>query len=296
MPTFNIGGLCYEAATSVEARKLAEKGAPPQPSAPKPGPQQLKAPQHTQPKPLSAPTVQKPAVTAVQNAPTLPAKPVVRAAPKAPPPVKVSTPGMQSFDLLCYRGEKNNWWSPPEERLICGMTLFQPWNLQVGIGSMTALWEYLRKFMQDNCFGKVDAFAQYLRAQGRPFALATARTTTGSFTSDYNYVIKVQNARTFLWGPKLTLGAQVLFKETKDVTADYSILNADTIADSTILAFGHKCGTYEVTFLHDLSIGNIETINNKPVDWKAIKSQNDLTLDEKIKLRKYLRHGTSWLG
>ena len=158
---------------------------------------------------------------------------------------------------------------------------------------MPDLWEYLRKFMQENCFGKVDAFAQYLRAQGRPFALATARTTAGSFSSDFNYIIKIANAR-LLWGPKLTLGAPVSFKETANVTADYIVLNADTIADSTILAFGHKCGTFEVTFLHDLGIGNIESINNKPLDWKSIKSQSDLSFDEKIKLRKY--SGTGPVG
>jgi hypothetical protein len=302
MAKFNINGIWYEAKTYAEARALAATARPAAGPAPalKPGPPPaLKPPQPSVPQALSKPSLNTgvkplPTVPDAHAKPALPPKPVPRVAP--PPKVADSKPGAQSFDLRCYRGEKNNWWSPPEERLICGMTLYQPWNLQVGINSMTDLWEHLRKFIQENCFGKVDAFAQYLRAQGRPFALATARTTSGSYTSDYNYVIKVPNARTFLWGPKLTLGAQVQFKETTDVTADYIVLNADTIAASTILAFGHKCGTYEVTFLHDLGLGYIETINNRRLDPGTIKSQTALSLEEKVKLRKYLRHGTSWLG
>ena len=279
MARFNINGTWYDAPTYADARKLAAPGTTGTATTtiPKAGP----PPQAHKAPPSNPPPAQK-----------VPPRVVV----KPPPTVGPSVPGDKSFDMLCYRGEKNNWWSPPEERLICGMTLYQPWNLQVGIDSMPKLWEHLRKFITDNCFGKVDAFAQYLRAQGRPFALATARTTAGSYTSDYNYVMKVANARTFLWGPKLTVGEQVVFKETTQVTADYIVLNADTIDKSSILAFGHKCGTYEVTFLHDLSLINIISVNTKPVGQLRIKEQRDLSLDDKIKLRKYLRHSVSWLG
>jgi hypothetical protein len=276
MARFNIGGTWYDAPTYAEARKLE---------------QQAKAGNGvaTVAKVVAPPPAQK------APPPT---------APKLPPPVaqvkplvSASKPGTQSFDMLCYRGEKNNWWSPPEERLICGMTLYEPWNLKVGIKSMANLWDHMCKFITENCSGKVDAFAQYLRAQGRPFALATARTTSGSFTSDYNYVMKVANARTFLWGPKLTVGEQVQFKETSSVTADYIVLNADTLEESSVLAFGHKCGTYEVTFLHDLSLHNIVSVNATPVGQLRIKQQNSLSLDEKVKMRKYLRHTVSpWLG
>ena len=31
-------------------------------------------------------------------------------------------------NLTLYRGEKNNWWPAPEVRLICGMTLYDPWQ------------------------------------------------------------------------------------------------------------------------------------------------------------------------
>jgi hypothetical protein len=233
---------------------------------------------------------------AVNQAPVLPvSKPVV----KAPLKLDTSKPGAESFDMLCYRGEKKEWWSPPQERLICGMTLYQPWNLERGIGSMTALFEKLRKFITDNNHGNVDGFAQHLRASGRPYALATARTTKGSFSTDYNYVIKIANARTFLWGPKLTIGKQVKFDDTARITEakqDYIVLNADTLEASTVLAFGHNCGTFEVTFMHDLSLANVVSVNNKPVSQWDIKNQANLTFDEKLKLRKYLRHGTTWLG
>lgn len=279
MAKFNIDGNWYDAPTYVEARKLAAaaKGAPAMPGMPVMAQGFVRPPTVPQPTPV---------------VPTLPVKPVAR------PVVKFDTskPGANSFDMLCYRGEKNNWWSPPEERLICGMTLYQPWNLQPGINSMTALFEQLRKAITENAFGKVDGFAQFLRAQGRPYALAFARTTSGSFTSDYNYVVKVSNARTFLWGPKLTLGEQVTYDEVSKVNADYIVLNADTLEASTVLAFGHKCGTYEVTFLHDLSLANVVSVNNKLVSQLAIKNQQDLGFEEKIKMRKYLRHGTTWLG
>jgi hypothetical protein len=279
MAKFNIDGSWYEAPNYLEARKLAAaaKGSPAIPGLPKPV--------HG--------LVQQPAMA--QHLAMVP-KPVPKPASKPPVKFDTSKPGANSFDMLCYRGEKNNWWSPPEERLICGMTLYQPWNLQPGINSMALLFEQLRKSITENAFGKVDGYAQFLRAQGRPYALAFARTTSGSFTSDYNYVVKVSNARTFLWGPKLTLGEQVRFDEVSKVNADYIVLNADTLEASTILAFGHKCGTYEVTFLHDLSIANVVSVNGKPVSQLAIKNQQDLGFEEKVKMRKYLRHGTTWLG
>jgi hypothetical protein len=278
MARFNIDGSWYDAPTYVEARKLAQAKAGNAATAiPKAGPP---PPAHKAP-PSNPPPAQKlpPPVAVVK------------------PPVVSSKPGEKSFDMLCYRGEKNNWWSPPEERLICGMTLYDPWNLKVKIKTMVDLFKHLVDFINENCNGKIDAFAQYLRAQGRPFALATARTTTGSYTSDYNYIMKVANARTFLWGPGLTVGQKVDFKNTAAVNADYIVLNADELKDSTVLGFGHKCGTYEVTFLHDLSLNNIVSVNTTAVTQLRIKQQKDLSLDDKVKMRKYLRHTTSaWLG
>ena len=279
MGRFNINGIWYDAPTYDAARKMAAQA--------KPGP--------------SATTIPKagPPPQAHKAPPSNPAPAQKLAPPVAVvrPPVTASKPGEKSFDMMCYRGEKNNWWSPPEERLICGMTLYDPWNLKVGIKKMEDLFAELVVYIKKHCEGKVDAFAQHLRAQGRPFALATARTTVGAYTSDYDYVMKVANARTFLWGPGLTVGPKVDFKETSAVNADYIVLNADELKDSTILGFGHKCGTYEVTFLHDLALNNIVSVNGKPVAQLRIKQQKDLSLDEKVKMRKYLRHTVSaWLG
>lgn len=184
----------------------------------------------------------------------------------------------QTFTLKCYRGEKPEWWPPPETRLACGMTIRQPWEYN----SMLELWKQLVKDIREHGGGSVAGYAQYLRAEGKIYALATARTKGGAFTG-YNYEIEIKNARTFLWGPDFTLGPPANFietgKEMKEevvfgklritsidkVTADYIVLNADTIADSTILAFGHKTGTYEVTFFHDLLIQNVIKCNEKEI-------------------------------
>jgi len=241
----------------------------------------------------------KPPGPVVSNTPVKPPAPVKVPTTTSPakPAVAVTTGPATAFDMVCYRGEKNNWWSPPEQRLIYGMTVYQPWNLEAGINSMNGLWEKLRDHMKKNGFGKPNAFAQYLRAQGRPFAVATARTESGAYTYEYNYVIKIPNARTFLWGPDLTLGPQVNFaKPDSTITADYVVLNANSIAESTVLAFGHKCGTYEVTFVHDLQIEFVASCNGKPVSELAIKQESDLSFDDKIKLRRYLRRSKSWLG
>ncbi len=94
-------------------------------------------------------------------------------------------------NLTLYRGEKNNWWPAPEVRLICGMTLYGPWQPT----EVSSLWNTLKNEVKGalgtSLEKKVAAYAQYLRATGRPFALATAWTDVGSFTSDYNYVIRI---------------------------------------------------------------------------------------------------------
>jgi len=183
-----------------------------------------------------------------------------------------------TFTLLCYRGEKTDWWPEPRMRLACGgMNVFEPWT-----GSMSDIW---KRLVQDvkaqagfNVKQKVAAYAQWLRATGRPFALATARTTSGSFSGN-SYVIEIKNARTFLWSKNYTLGPAANYKDTtktkyertvnknvevweKDtIETDYIVLNADTIEKSTILGFGHKTGTYEVTFLHDVPLSLVKSVN-----------------------------------
>jgi len=185
----------------------------------------------------------------------------------------------EPFTLVCYRGEKSEWWPPPRMRLAPGgMNVFEPWPGK----TITDFWKKLVEAVKSqpgfNVKQKVAAYAQYLRAEGRPFALATARTASGAFEG-YSYVIEIPNARTFRWGNDYTLGPPANFKDTKKTTyqrmvnqnletftkdtidADYIVLNADTIAESKILGFGHLTGTYEVTFLHDLPKSFVKTVN-----------------------------------
>lgn len=162
---------------------------------------------------------------------------------------------------------------------------------------MTDIWkklvEEVGKRPGFNVNSKVADYAQYLRAEGKPFALATARTTSGAFEG-YSYVIEIENARTFRWGKNFTLGAPANFKDTQKTTytriinqnpeiftrdtidADYIVLNADTIAESTILGFGHKTGTYEVTFLHDLPLSFIKSVNGSAPSTLGIYSKEQL--------------------
>lgn len=195
-------------------------------------------------------------------------------------------------NLTLYRGEKNNWWPAPEVRLICGMTLYGPWQPT----AVSSLWNTLKNEVKGalgtSLEKKVAVYAQYLRATGRPFALATAWTDVGSFTSDYNYVIRIPNAHFFYWGGTKDapeLGAAAAWTTPEQVTADFIVLNAPTVAASTILGFGHHTGTREITFFHDLPLGLIESCNGKPITDYAIKSKSDLSFDEKIKYAKYLR-------
>jgi hypothetical protein len=193
--------------------------------------------------------------------------------------VKGTPLAAEPFRLVCYRGEKSEWWPPPRMRLAPGgMNVFEPWSGQTIADIWKKLVELVGKEPGFNVKQKVAAYAQYLRAEGRPFALASARTTAGSFVG-YSYVIEIPNARTFRWGKDCTLGPPANFKDTTKTTyervinqnvetftkdtidADYIVLNADTIADSTILGFGHMTGTYEVTFLHDLPLSFVKTVD-----------------------------------
>lgn len=194
--------------------------------------------------------------------------------------------------LTLYRGEKSNWWPSPEIRLMSGMTLYEPWNPSTVNSLWTKLKQEVNKQLGLTLEKKVAAYAQYLRATGRPFALATAWTNAGSFTSDYNYVIKIPNAYLFYWGGTKNapdIGDPVPAREQNNVSADFIVLNSATIAASTILGFGHKTGTKEITFFHDLPIGLIDSCNKKNPSSLNIKKKSDLSFDEKIKYRKFLR-------
>lgn len=193
--------------------------------------------------------------------------------------------------LTLYRGEKNQWWPTPEIRLMYGMTLLEPWTPS----SINNLWARLKSEVNRQLGltvqKKAAAYGQYLRATGRPFALATAWTFDGSFRSDYNYVITIPNAWLYYWGGTTRapdLGTPV-DPSKHDVTADFVVLNAETIAASTILGFGHKTGTREITFFHDLPLELITSCNGTPTASLRIKKWGDLTYEQKIEYRKFKR-------
>jgi hypothetical protein len=191
------------------------------------------------------------------------------------------------FTLTCYRGEKAEWWPPPKMRLVGGgMLLLKPWEWTSRTSDgknvtslFTKLAEEVDKQPGFTVAQKVAAYAMYLRAEGREFALATARTGVGSFTSSYDYSISIPNARTFSWGKNLTLGPPVDYEKfdmlqqkllvnknvetfwSCNVKSDYIVLNADTLEDSSILGFGHKTGTFEVTFFTPIPLDMVVSCN-----------------------------------
>lgn len=200
----------------------------------------------------------------------------------------------EPFTLVCYRGEKSEWWPEPRMRLAAGgLNVFEPWPGGTIADVWKTLVEAVKKEAGFNVKQKVAAYAQYLRATGRPFALATARTTSGAFDG-YSYVIEIPNVRTFRWGKDYTLGPPANFTNTLKTTyervvnqnveiwtkdtidADYIVLNADTIADSTILGFGHLTGTYEVTFLHDLPLSFVKSVNGAAPNTLKIYTEEEL--------------------
>ncbi|NMH64082.1 hypothetical protein [Shewanella salipaludis] len=175
---------------------------------------------------------------------------------------------------------------------MSGMTLYQPWAAATALALWNKLSQEVSRQLGLNLEKKVAAYAQFLRASGRPFALSTAWTETGSFSSDYDYVIKIPNAHLFYWGgskDKPELGEQLNISSPSQVTADFIVLNASTLAASTVLGFGHNTGTKEITFFHDLPLGLIQSCNGKAPDALGIKTKADLSFDEKIKYGKFLR-------
>ncbi|MCS6123644.1 MULTISPECIES: hypothetical protein [Shewanella] len=194
--------------------------------------------------------------------------------------------------LTVYRGEKSAWWPEPSIRLISGMTLYQPWPVNTPLSLWNKLKQEVSRQVGFTVDKKVAAYAQFLRSSGQPYALSTAWTETGSFTSDFNYVIEIPNVHIFYWGgtkDNLELGEQVNISSPSQVTKDFIVLNASTLAASTILGFGHNTGTKEITFFHDMPIKFISSCNNKTPAELEIKKVQDLSFEEKIKYSKFIR-------
>jgi len=197
------------------------------------------------------------------------------------------------IELTLYRGEKEQWWPEPSIRLISGMTIYGRW-LPSDINS---LWEKLKQEIVEqpgqDLNQKVAAYAQYLRASGHPFALATARTLDGAYEFDYNYVISIPEAYLFYWGGTIDVPeiGEPVPDDLEVIDADYIVLNAETIEDSTILGFGHNTLTQEVTFFHDLPINFVISCNEESINEINISTIEDLDPfgDIKMKYRNIFR-------
>lgn len=196
--------------------------------------------------------------------------------------------------LRLYRGEKMDRWPPPELRLMRGMMVRTPW---VDPFSVSLLWEKLKTEVNGQPGAspkqKAAAYAEKLRAMGHDFALATAWTSEGSFTSDYDYVIEIENAHLFAWGEnegRPDLGGELELTGPNQVKVDFIVLDNTTVEKSKILGFGHNTGTREITFFSDLPTNLIESCNGKKITDYAIKSIQDWTdMEERIKYRFLLR-------
>ncbi|MCX4635167.1 hypothetical protein OG528_28940 [Streptomyces platensis] len=197
-------------------------------------------------------------------------------------------------NMTCFRGEKENRWGSAALRLNDGLTVRKPWTggMLPDINAQQ-VWARLMQDIKQQANDDVNAYAQYLRATGRDFALATARIFDGSFEDDFNYEMAVPSARTFLWEKKSgvwVVGSEVPWVEsTKDITNHYIVLNAATPAASTVLGFGHKTGTFEVTFLTDVRTSWLEKVNKAPVSEVRVKPKKDFTAEERILMRDLVR-------
>ncbi len=301
MPVFTIDGIRYEAARYIDAANLHRQRSTSRLQAQV---SSVSAPSTVSSPPLltrTAPLLSTPTPSPISPSSSLVSPRSSLVSSSSPPEVSsdpsssasVSSSGVQQplpADLSCYRGEKSEWWPDPSIRLMFGMTIREPWSYS----SMTELFGKLQAQIRTSSRGNVAAFAQFLRAEGKPWALATARTGEGSYTSDYNYAIKIKNARTFYWinggiTKAPTIGAPANFTQPEQVDADYLVLNADTIEGSTVLGFGHKTATFEVTFFHDMPLDLVDKVNGKPTSELVRKTLSDLSMDEKIKYAKLKR-------
>ncbi|MFJ4651012.1 hypothetical protein ACIP5Y_07025 [Nocardia sp. NPDC088792] len=208
--------------------------------------------------------------------------------------------------LTCYRAEKEQSWGTPELRLCDGLTVRDPLPggqlpkinaTQARDSLILQVWAAIKNEI-DKEFGlprkKVDAFAQSLRQSGKVYAIATAATREGAYEG-FNYVIEIPNARTFRWGDNLSIGEEVDWVgNTGKIDAHYIVLNAESIEQSTVLGFGHKAGTYEITFFTDIPTAWIKSVNEKPVsDWK-IKKKSEFTIEDRRKMGKLVRPPFKW--
>jgi len=159
----------------------------------------------------------------------------------------------QPIILSLFRGEKNSSWPPPAERLIRGLTLRRDPS---GIATLwVTLQSNISKMPGSTLAMKLNAYSNHLIYNPTAESLSTAWTDTGAFTSDYNYKIIIRNAYLFHWAGTPgapNIGVSAAYTHPEDVKDNFIVLNGTSVGNSTILGFGHKAGTREITFFTHL--------------------------------------------
>ncbi|WP_147397453.1 hypothetical protein [Amycolatopsis panacis] len=214
-------------------------------------------------------------------------------------------------DLICYRGEQHNRWGLPTLRLNDGLTVrdplpggelpkIRPADVRNSLAlKIRTLIQASRK-VETGAISKKDVadYAQALRKEGQTYAIATARDKGGAFDMAYSsfYTIVIPSARTFRWGENLTLGKEEDWVTTTDViTEEYIVLNAPSIEKSTVLGFGHKTGTWEVTFFTDLPTNWVKKVDGKDVSEVKIKKKSAFDEEDRRLMQKLVRPRGRWV-
>jgi len=148
-----------------------------------------------------------------------------------------------------------------------GMLLYQPWpwvGKTLEAKNVTTLFaklvEEVARRQVSTVNSQVAEYAQYLRAEGRSFAIATARTGGGSFDASYNYTISIPNARPSAgektspsdrrWITRISRGSKTERVVNQNietfwsdrVKADLHRLNRTRWRNRQSSVFGHKTG------------------------------------------------------
>ncbi|MFY1634527.1 hypothetical protein ACN27F_14825 [Solwaraspora sp. WMMB335] len=199
-------------------------------------------------------------------------------------------------NFVCHRGEDPDNWYPPEVRLIYGLTVRQPWP---GVRpsdkfDVTKIWAELQKDIKQRGHENVNMYTQTLRQAGQPVALAFSREYDKAYSHKGNvYSVSIPGARTFRFAESTrnkcvpALGKEVDWVTDHAAIDDhYLVLNADSIAGSTVLGLGHRSSGLEVTFFTDLPRQWVTQVNKEPASDIEVTDLNKLDIDTRIKVQK----------
>ncbi len=193
-----------------------------------------------------------------------------------------------SFLLRCWRAEKK-WWGHPNTRLMKGFTISEPFYAK----DMSALWAKVKLEILTKAKGNLTGYLNYLKRDYRYFVLASSRDKGQKYNELYNYVIRIKGAHAFPIEKDLSLGAQVDYGPIGNIKKDHLILDANSVAKSTILGLGSSDSGLELTFFSDIPLKYIKTCNKKFLNqYKIFKEWDDLSISDKLAggYTKYLKN------